>query len=75
MRPPFLVLQDTQEQTISAGESAEFEASLWGVKAKALGPAPEHAHVMVSVVACGMGQETLGEIAVPAEPFSPVALP
>jgi hypothetical protein len=66
--------RDTQEQTISAGDNAELESSFWGVKAKALGNNPEKAHVVVSVIASGFGQEKLGEIAIPETPFETVAL-
>ena len=66
--------RDTQEQTIITGESAEFESGLWGIKAKVLGPHPEKTHVVVSVIACGMSLQPLGEIAIPYTPFEPVAL-
>lgn len=64
----------TEEQTISAGTFCEFEAVLWGVNSKLLGTIPEKAHVVVSVIACGKSQENLGEIAIPEEPYTKVAL-
>jgi hypothetical protein len=67
--------RDTQEQTIAAGDSAEFESSLWGVKFKALGSAPEKAGVLVSAIGCALARQKLGEMDVPAEPFQAVQLP
>jgi len=66
--------RDTNEQTISAGETAEFEASLWSVKGKLLGANPDQCHVIVSTIANGFGQEKLGEIAIPQTPFEPIPL-
>ena len=65
---------NTEEQTISAGESAEFETSFWGLKAKVLGANPEKAHVVITATACGFAQEKLGEITIPGTPMETVPL-
>lgn len=63
-----------EEQTVSAGEGAEFETSFWSLKAKLLGTNPERAHVIISAVACGLAQQKLGEIAIPVTPMETVPL-
>ena len=57
---------DTYEQTVSAGESAEFETSLLLVL-KTLGENPSHAIVVVGVTACETAFQKLGEFDVPAQ--------
>jgi RNA polymerase subunit RPABC4/transcription elongation factor Spt4 len=66
--------RDSNEQAISSGETAELETSLWGVKGKLLGVNPEQAHVVVSFIACGFGQEKFGEVAIPEIPYEAVAI-
>ena len=65
--------RDTNEQTVSAGESAECETYL-SIKLKTLGENPEKANVLVSVVACGIALQKLGEFDVPATAFNIVPL-
>ena len=66
---------DTNEQTVSAGEMQEFEVGFWGVREQLLGSPLEQAGVILSVVACGGMQHSLGEFEVPSEPFSALGLP
>jgi hypothetical protein len=66
---------DTNEQTVSAGEIQEFEVGFWGVREQLLGSAVEQAGVILSVLACGGVRHSLGEFAVPSEPFSALSLP
>ena len=63
-----------EEQTIIAGESAEFEVVLWSVNAKLLGVEPEKAHFVVSVVASRNSQINLGEYAIPVKPYTSIPL-
>ena len=65
---------DTQEQAVSAGESADFESSFWGIKQAALGGNPEQAHIVVTATACGFAQQELGEVDIPETAYDPVAL-
>lgn len=65
--------RDTNEQTVSAGESAECETYLL-IKLQTLGENPEKANVLVSVVACGIALQKLGEFDVPATAFNKVPL-
>ena len=66
--------QDTHEQTVAAGESAEFETYIGSVKEKALGHNPEKASVLLSVVASRVAMQKLGEFDVPEEFFEVVQL-
>ena len=64
---------DTYEQTVSAGESAEFETSLLLVL-KTLGENPSHAIVVVGVTACETAFQKLGEFDVPAQALEKILL-
>ena len=67
--------RDTQEQTISAGDTAEFEAGFWGVQASLLGPNLDKAHILISVTACGLRQQKLdGPSSISAASFEPAAI-
>jgi len=67
--------RDQQEQTISAGDTAEFEAGFWGIQASLLGPNPDKAHVLISVTACGLSQQKLdGPSSIPAASFEPAKI-
>lgn len=67
--------RDTQEQTISAGDTAEFEAGFWGIQANLLGPNPDKAHVLISITACGLSQQILdGPSTIPAASFEPATI-
>jgi hypothetical protein len=66
--------RDSNEQTVSAGETAELEVSTWGIKGKLLGSNPEQTHIVLSVIASAFGREKLGEIAIPETPLETVAL-
>jgi hypothetical protein len=63
--------RDTHEQTLRAGEEIELESYL-NVSLKLLGEQAENRAVLLSVVACGMLSEKLGEFHVPSEAFKVV---
>ncbi len=57
--------RDRRQMPVGSGESADCEASFWGVNAKLLGEQPEKAHVVISVNSGGLGLVDLGEASLP----------
>jgi hypothetical protein len=65
---------DSLKQSVSAGEEVDLETSFWSVKANMLGDNPEKAHIVLSVIASVFGQQKLGEVSIPGEPWSIVPI-